>query len=197
MKFMSRCCIDLIRLHIKYWACRPESVWMIYVMRVSVLQNLQPIADPVREAFLWFSSYRPFVSKGRKLHFFEWAIFDQFWSSTAPTPTLCILAVSRFFGARLLWRHWVDGSFPNASRPPIGIGWNNASRMLLVAGICDHKAVWRNFRMRLRNEFNVSGVMCHGLRCCLSQESAHRFIQSHFRRYRMYSTRTLILIDHE
>ena len=47
-----------------------------------------------KEAFFWFPSARPFVSRGKKLRVFERAIFDQFWSSTA--LALRFLAVSRF-----------------------------------------------------------------------------------------------------
>ena len=60
---------------------------------------------PVREAFFWC----PFGSRGAKIAlFFERAIFDQFWSCTA--PALRLLAVSPFFVSAIVFDVMRTGS---------------------------------------------------------------------------------------
>ena len=47
------------------------------------------IWEPHLGSLSWFPSARPFVSRWAKIAFFCRAIFDQFWSSTAPALYLC------------------------------------------------------------------------------------------------------------
>ena len=69
-----------------------------FMTRSSHFQSDEPSSCHFREFFFVPVSPHVRFEGGEIAFFFDRAIFDQFWSSTA--PALCFLAVLRFFGAR-------------------------------------------------------------------------------------------------